>query len=129
VIVIDAAAMFEMLFQTVKDTKVEQRVFASGESLQAPDLLDLEVTQVLRRNLRAMRLQFAVRSKPSRISWLSSTSDMLTMCCCAESGVCVTISPHTMQRTSLWRMIGVTLVRCDSRVASAPGNNAKVELI
>jgi len=52
-IVVDASAILEVLLQTPAASRVSRRVFASGESLHAPHLLDVEVAQVLRRYARA----------------------------------------------------------------------------
>lgn len=48
-IVLDASALLEVLLVTPAALGLEERLFASGQSLHAPHLIDLEVTQVLRR--------------------------------------------------------------------------------
>lgn len=48
-IVIDASALVDVLLQTPVGLRIENRIFAPGETLHAPHLIDLEVTQVLRR--------------------------------------------------------------------------------
>jgi predicted nucleic acid-binding protein len=53
VIVVDASAALELLLNTPAGRRVADRVFAPGESLHAPHLLDLEVVKVLRRYARA----------------------------------------------------------------------------
>jgi len=53
VIVVDASAVLEVLLVTPAGARVGERLFAPGEALHAPHLLDLEVAQVLRRLLRA----------------------------------------------------------------------------
>jgi predicted nucleic acid-binding protein len=47
VIVVDASALIEALLRTSSAEAVEERLF--GETLHAPHLLDVEVTQVVRR--------------------------------------------------------------------------------
>jgi predicted nucleic acid-binding protein len=49
VIVADASAVLELLLRTKAAAQVEKLLFAGTESLHAPHLLDVEVTQVLRR--------------------------------------------------------------------------------
>jgi predicted nucleic acid-binding protein len=49
VIVVDASAILEVLLNTTAATRVATRLFAPGETLHAPHLIDLEVAQVLRR--------------------------------------------------------------------------------
>ena len=52
-IVLDASAALEVLLQTPAAARVSRRIFASGETLHAPHLLDVEIAQVLRRYARA----------------------------------------------------------------------------
>ena len=48
-IVVDASAMVALLLRTSAATAVEARLFDSPQPLHAPELIDVEVTQVLRR--------------------------------------------------------------------------------
>lgn len=48
-IVVDASVVIEVLLNTPAGVRVADRLFADGETLHAPHLLDLEVAQVLRR--------------------------------------------------------------------------------
>ena len=48
-IVVDASALIEVLLRTPAANAVEGHLFASGETLHAPHLLDIEVAQVIRR--------------------------------------------------------------------------------
>jgi predicted nucleic acid-binding protein len=47
--VVDASALIEVLLRTSNATVVEERLFAAGETLHAPHLIDIETAQVLRR--------------------------------------------------------------------------------
>lgn len=51
-IVVDASAILEVLLQTATAARVSRRIFAAGETLHAPHLLDVEAAQVLRRYVR-----------------------------------------------------------------------------
>lgn len=51
-IVLDASAAIDWLLQTAAGRLIEDRIYSRGESLHAPQLLDLEVAQVLRRLVR-----------------------------------------------------------------------------
>jgi predicted nucleic acid-binding protein len=51
-IVLDASAAVDWLLQSPAGQKIDARIFSGGESLHAPHLLDLEVTQVMRRLVR-----------------------------------------------------------------------------
>ncbi|MGH6992737.1 MAG: type II toxin-antitoxin system VapC family toxin [Caulobacteraceae bacterium] len=48
-IVVDASALIEALLRTPAASAVEERLFAPGQTLHAPHLLDLEAAQVIRR--------------------------------------------------------------------------------
>ncbi len=48
-IVVDASAVIEVLLRTPAAPSVETHLFATGETLHAPHLLDIEVAQVIRR--------------------------------------------------------------------------------
>jgi predicted nucleic acid-binding protein len=48
-IVLDASAIVDWLLQTPAGQLIENRIYLHNETLHAPHLLDLEVTQVLRR--------------------------------------------------------------------------------
>jgi predicted nucleic acid-binding protein len=48
-IVVDASAMLEALLRTPAALTVEHRLFGASETLHVPHLLDVEVTQVIRR--------------------------------------------------------------------------------
>jgi predicted nucleic acid-binding protein len=59
VTVLDASAAIEVLLDTELGRRVEARVWGDARSIpNAPHLLDVEVTQVLRRLVRARRLSF-----------------------------------------------------------------------
>ena len=51
-IVLDASAAIDWLLQTPAGQRIEGRIYAGKDTLYAPHLLDLEVTQVLRRLVR-----------------------------------------------------------------------------
>ena len=47
--VVDASAVVEVLFQTERGLTIEERLFAPGETLHVPHLIDIEVAHVVRR--------------------------------------------------------------------------------
>ena len=55
-IVVDASAAVELLLGTARGAAVAERIFDPAETLHAPELLDLEVAQVLRRYERTKLL-------------------------------------------------------------------------
>jgi predicted nucleic acid-binding protein len=48
-IVVDASAVLEVVLQTPAAAHISRRIFAAGETLHAPHLLDVEVAHALRR--------------------------------------------------------------------------------
>jgi predicted nucleic acid-binding protein len=48
-IVLDASAAVDWLLQTPAGQRIETRIYSRNETLHTPHLLDLEVTEVLRR--------------------------------------------------------------------------------
>jgi len=58
VIVIDASAMVEWLFETQSGLKIEKLAMSDAD-ICAPHLMDLEVTQALRRLARAQKITVA----------------------------------------------------------------------
>ena len=56
-IVVDASALLEALLQTSAAEAVRRRLFAPNQTLHAPHLLDIEVTQVVRRYTMAGELE------------------------------------------------------------------------
>lgn len=58
-IVVDASAVLEVLLNTRVGARLADRLFAPGETLHAPHLIDVEVAQVLRRYSRTRELDDA----------------------------------------------------------------------
>lgn len=48
-IVVDASAVVELLLRTPASASIQTRMFGNQDDLHAPQLIDVEVTQVLRR--------------------------------------------------------------------------------
>ena len=128
-IVLDASATIDWLLQTAAGQRIEQRIYASGESLHAPHLLDLEVTQVLRRLAGE-----GVVSEPRADQAIHDLLDLR-----------ITRYPHSIFLPRIWRLrhnlsaydaayvaltekLDATLITRDARLASASGRGMSVEL-
>jgi len=129
VIVLDASAAVDWLLQTPAGQRIENRIYSHNESLHTPHLLDLEVAQVMRRLVRegtitAHRADEAIR-------------DLLDLS--------ISRYPHFVLLPRIWQLrhnlsaydaayvvlaekLGAALITRDSRLASAPGHSAPVEL-
>jgi predicted nucleic acid-binding protein len=129
VIVLDASAAIDWLLQTAAGQQIENRIYSRAETLHAPHLLDLEVTQVLRRLVReravsVQRADFVVQ-------------DLLNLRLIRY--------PHDIFLPQIWRLrdnlsaydaayvalagkLGAALLTRDARLAAAAGVAVKVEV-
>jgi predicted nucleic acid-binding protein len=129
-IVLDASATLEWLLQTTTGTQVERRIFARAESLHAPHLLDVEVTQVLRRYVAAGQLD-AGRGR-------EALQDLIDLP--------LTRYPHDLLLWRAWELrhrltaydgvyvalaeaLDAPLITCDRKLASSAGHSAVIEAI
>jgi predicted nucleic acid-binding protein len=130
VIVLDASAAVDWLVQTAAAQRIESRIFSGKQSLHAPELLDLEVAQVLRRLVREGALS-ASRAE-------AAIQDLL--------GLRIVRYPHSVLLPRIWQLrhnlsaydaayvvlaekLGATLLTRDARLASAAGHAATVEVV
>jgi predicted nucleic acid-binding protein len=128
-IVLDASATIDWLLQTSAGQHIEKRIYSRGETLHAPHLLDLEVTQVLRR-LALQRVISAHRAD-------EAVRDLLDLR--------ITRYPHQVLLPRIWQLrhnlsaydaayivlaekLRAPLVTRDARLASASGHAAPVEV-
>jgi predicted nucleic acid-binding protein len=130
VIVLDASAAVDWLVQTAAAPRIESRIFSRNQSLHAPELLDLEVAQVLRRLAREGALS-ASRAE-------QAIQDLLDLR--------ITRYPHFVLLPRIWQLrhnlsaydaayvvlaekLGATLLTRDARLASAAGHAATIEVV
>ena len=128
-IVLDASAAIDWLLQTAVGQQIETRIYARGDSLHAPHLLDLEVAQVLRR----LERESSVSAQRADLA-LQDLQDLR-----------VTRYPHYVFLPHIWRLrhnltaydaayvaladkLGATLITRDARLASAAAPDLSVEL-
>lgn len=129
-IVLDASALLEVLLQTPAGKTVERRIFSPNETLHAPHLIDIEVTQVLRRYAALGEIE------PHRAQQaLEDLTDMP-----------LTRYPHQLFLSRIWSLrdnvtaydaayvalaesLPATLLTRDRRLANAPGHGASIELL
>lgn len=128
-IVLDASASVDWLLQTPPGQSIGNRIVSHDESLHAPHLLDLEVSQVLRRLVHQGRLSTQRANEAMR--------DFLDLR--------ITRYSHHLLLPRIWQLrhnlsaydgayialaeqLRAALITRDGRLASAPGHNAHVEL-
>jgi predicted nucleic acid-binding protein len=130
VIVLDASAAIEWLFQSPVGRKIDRRMFGASESLHAPHLIDVEVAQVLRRYVRdktitAQRGQEALEDL--RDLPLSRYPHDFLIPRIWE--LRATLTAYDAVYVALAELLGATLLTCDGKIASAPGHDAKVVVL
>jgi predicted nucleic acid-binding protein len=129
-IVADASAVLELLLLTPRSARLQDLMLAPGERLHAPHLLDVEVTQALRRLLLAGELtevraaqalaDFALlvierhaHGELIRRAW--KLKDAMT----AYDGVYVALA----------EALDASLLTCDARLARSHGHRAEIQLV
>jgi predicted nucleic acid-binding protein len=129
VIVLDASAALDWLLQTPAGTRIEQRIYSRNESLHAPHLIDLEVTQVLRRLVREGNVSQNRADETLR--------DLLDLRMTRYPHITLlpriwhhrhNFSAYDAAYVTLAETLAAPLVTRDSRLASASAHTAKIEL-
>ena len=128
-IVLDASAAVDWLLQTPAGKRIERRIYARIETLHAPHLLDLEVTQTLRRLVKDGILSVGRADE--------AVNDLLDLR--------IARYPHFVFLPRIWQhrhnltaydaayvalaeKLGAALVTRDGRLAAASGHTAQIEL-
>lgn len=129
-IVLDASVVVEVVLGTRASDGILPRLYRPGETLHAPHLVDLEVTQVLRRYV-AMGVLRAERA-------VGALQLLL--------GLPIHRYPHQHLVTRIWQLrlnltaydaayvalaeaLRAPLLTADARLAAAPGHGAEIELV
>ncbi len=126
----DSSAVLEVLLRSQTGLEIEKRIFSPQETLYAPHLLDLEVAQVLRRYCASGEMD-AERGREA----LRDLAD-----------IPINRYPHDVFLPRIWELrpnmtaydaayvalaetLPAPLLTRDTRLASAPGHAAIIELI
>ena len=129
-IVIDASALLEFLLQTALGARVEARLFRDRDEFHAPHLADVEVTQGLRRLVRAGEVSPARAAEA--IADLSDLDlhrhphlDLLTRAWKLREHV----TAYDAMYVALAEALDAALVTCDRPLADTAGHRARIEAI
>jgi predicted nucleic acid-binding protein len=128
-IVLDASAAIDWLLQTPAGKRIENRIYSRIETLHAPHLLDLEVTQVLRRLVQqgvlpAHRADEALRDLLDlRINRYAHFVLLPRIWQLRHN-----MSAYDAAYIVLAANLGAALLTRDGRLASASGHTAIIEL-
>jgi predicted nucleic acid-binding protein len=130
VIVVDASAVVDILLRVPTADAVAYRVFHTRDTLHAPHLLDLEVTQVLRRQ-EARRQAEPARCREAlddlaRVRLFRHPHNMLLPRIWALRN---NITAYDAAYVALAEMLGATLITRDQRLAASTGHQARIELV
>jgi len=129
-IVVDASALIEVLLRTEAARAVENLLFASGQTLHAPHLLDVEVTQVLRR--------YAIKGEIDDERGRAALTDL--------ADFPLQRYPHNFLLPRIWELrnnltaydaayvalteaLDATLLTRDQRLAAAAGRHARIAVV
>lgn len=128
-IVVDASAVLEFLLQTPLGTRVEARLLQNDE-FHAPHLIDVEVTQGLRRLVRtgevsADRAAEAIQDLADLDLHRHAHLDLLTRAWTLRENV----TAYDAMYVALAEALDAALVTCDSPLSKAAGHRARIEVV
>jgi predicted nucleic acid-binding protein len=130
VIVIDASAMLEFLLQTPLGARAEARLFRGRDEFHAPHLLDVEVTQALRRLVRSgdvtsARAAEALADLADLDLHRHAHVDLLARAWQLRENV----TAYDAMYIALAEALDATLITCDAPLAGTPGHRARIEVV
>ena len=129
-IVLDASAAIEWLLRTPAGIPVDKRIFLRGESLHVPHLLDVEVAQVMRRYARGRTLTAERAAQAledlNDLPLNRYPHDFLIPRVWELRG---SLTAYDALYVSLAEVLGAPLITCDRRIASASGDQTRVEVM
>lgn len=129
-IVVDASALLEVLLRTAGAGPVEERLFANGERLHAPHLLDLEVTQAIRRYRLHGEIDEARASHAVELlTVLPLTRHEHRPLINRVWALHRNLTAYDAAYVALAEALDAPLVTRDARLAAASGHRATVELV
>lgn len=129
-IVLDASAAVEWLLQTSTGLRVARHIRVSASTLHAPHLLDVEVSQALRRYVArgALDVQRAEEALQDlldlRVQRYPHAPFLLRVWELRDN-----LTAYDALYIALAEALNATLLTGDTKLASAPGHRAKVRLI
>ena len=129
-IVVDASCMVELLLRGPHCRAIEDRLLAEQGSICAPELLDIEVSQVLRK--------FWLGGQLTEERAVSAVDDLIAFP--------LQRYPHTMLLARIWQLrdnmtaydgayvalaeaLNASLITCDKKLAQSSGHTATIGLL
>lgn len=129
-IVVDASALLEFLLQTPLGTRVEARLLRDDDEFHSPHLIDVEVTQGLRRLVRvgeisADRAAEAVEDLVDLDLHRHAHLDLLTRAWTLRDNV----TAYDAMYVALAEALDATVVTCDLPLGKAAGHRAHIDVV
>jgi len=130
VIVVNASALLEFLLQTPLGAQVEARLFRDEDEFHTPHLVDVEVTQGLRRLVRVGevspdRAADAIADLADLDLHRHPHLDLLSRAWKLREN----ITAYDAMYVALAEALDAPIVTCDTPLAKAPGHRAQIEVI
>jgi predicted nucleic acid-binding protein len=130
VIVLDASAVVELLLWTAVGAPLAERLLSPGRSLHAPHLLDVEVTQVLRRFVAHGQLDpERARQALEDLADLPLERYSHTLLLPRIWELRENLTAYDATYIALAEVLGATLLTGDGRIGRAPGHSVQVEVV
>jgi predicted nucleic acid-binding protein len=129
-IVLDASALLEILLRTDRADRLMERAFSGSEQMHAPQLLDIEITQVLRRLVRqneitAPRAELALQDLSHLLIERHEHQELIQRIWQLRDS----LSAYDGAYVALAEALAAPLLTCDSKLAGTHGHRAKIELV
>lgn len=129
-IVVDASALLEFLLQTPLGARVEARLFREEDELHVPHLVDVEITQGLRRLVRTRevspgRAAEAIVDLADLDLHRHPHLELLGRAWTLRDN----ITAYDAMYVALAEAMDAPIVTCDEPLAKAPGHRARIEVV
>jgi predicted nucleic acid-binding protein len=129
-IVIDASALLEILLRSQRADRLMARALDAAERLHAPHLLDIEVTQVLRRLLQhkeitLTRAEHAFDDLSNLVIERHEHRSLVPRVWQLRDS----LTAYDAVYVALAEALDAPLLTCDAKLAGARGHEAKIELV
>jgi predicted nucleic acid-binding protein len=129
-IVVDASALLEILLHTPRAARLIERVLAAAERMHAPQLLDIEVAQVLRRlvqrkEITRARAEQALEDLENLVIERHAHQPLISRVWQLRDS----LTAYDGSYVALAEALEAPLLTCDAKLAGAHGHRATIELV
>lgn len=129
-IVLDASAIVELLLSTARGRRIADRLKDPALGLHVPHLVDVEVTQTLRRLLRDGDIDSAsAKSALEVLQQLDLERHAHNSLLIRVWALRANLTVYDAVYVALAEALKAPLLTCDTKLARAPGTRCSIELI